>query len=604
MTLRDYQQKALDQVELGKKHIIYNGIRSGKSVVLWAITQKFKDAKILILTSNRKILLQLKEYYGDEASFILSGKDYDHSKRIFIGSYQTLKNRPEVDIESFDICMRDEAHRYHNNTLVKKIHSTVPTCVDFSGSPIDSRGNILKGYDTWIRTIRTKEMFDRGFLSPVKFFASQNFIEGAEKLLKTNKHDYDEQVVEQLMDNSAILKSVKDRILEKGYHLNNKVLMYVSSISMGEKTLNYLDLPNTRLIHSKLGNGAVEECLEWFKNTSSGILINVKMLSEGYDENTIDGVICLSPTKIRSLFIQRNLRQATFKEGKVGFYEDYVGNLSRFSPFDDDFTTSRKTCKEQCEGFTDAFEKWACLESCKSEPPMTNCNGELSYDLQQNPHISNYRIHEGTPCTEMVPVHLIKYQTVDIGHGRLQKYTRCVCGCLTSYTLKTMMEPSEMIEVYQDEVVRATATVLYDRTKKRAVVLLDDPTQTKYKVLEFTSSEDMYKSALKYFKNKSFQMIANIAMPKLVNVKVNKALDVFVPLINWENQTQNGIVKKIIKFLLEEHIKVVGLKKGFAYYFLKGVTPNVEKEVMEFLNEEFLTKSQLIKMNNKLNPKE
>lgn len=605
---REYQQNAINSIQERAINLLSLPMRSGKSHVVQMAIEHYNWQKVLIVCGYRKIVTQFESYFKNDSTYILAGKDYNHNKKVTLASFQTY-NRRDVDTSQYDCIVIDEYHSRMSKSVEDFISKATGTVLLLTGTPLtQSNRRITKGIDNWIQPITVKEMLEQGYLAPTRFMSNRNIIGENTGQLKTSRGDYSEVDVKAVVKKTDLLKDIENLIEKEHLATQHKTLVYVNFIDIAQELYGMLKdkYENIFVLHSKLSNKEQDFTLEKYQNCKTGVVISVRSLSLGFDSSTSDRLVFGLLTKIHSLALQILWRSSTLnpaEPNKEAIVYDMLGILSDVNPFTDFSEYSKKkTCKQECESIKDPFDRYFCHESCKGQPVMSICDGKLSPGLKENPHIIEYKCH-GTPCKEAVPVHEMKFKSEDDGIGRIKKFSKCKCGCVSSYVLLTITQPSDMIEVYQDEIVRATATVLYDRIQKRAVVLLDDPTQTKYKVLEFTSSEDMYKTTLKYFKNKSFQIISNIAMPKLVNVKVNKALGVFLPLINWENQTQNGIVKKIIKFLLEEHVKITGLKKGFSYYFLKGITSNTEKEVMEFLNTEYLTKSQLIKMNNKLNPK-
>ncbi len=73
------------------------------------------------------------------------------------------------------------------------------------------------------------------------------------------------------------------------------------------------------------------------------------------------------------------------------------------------------------------------MEACKSNPILVPCKGQLPISLAEHPFISNYQIHSGKPCGESRPMWEYEYKQTNPSTGILTKWTKCKCGCVTSY---------------------------------------------------------------------------------------------------------------------------------------------------------------------------
>ena len=208
-------------------------------------------------------------------------------------------------------------------------------------------------------------------------------------------------------------------------------------------------------------------------------------------------------------------------------------------------------------------------------------------------------IYEGKPCGEPYPSWEFKYKTVDAGIGLIRKYQKCPCGCVTGYDVKTLHQPSEMIPVYDSNKKMNTVTILFSKQRMKALALFDDISKTKYKVLQFNSSEELYTEACNFFGPKQFQILSNASMPKLPNVSVSSELNAVLPLISWDTDHRN-FIKKLIKFKMEHICEFLGVKKGMVYYLSKYITIDNEKQILEFISNNSFTRAEFIKYTNKL----
>ena len=228
---------------------------------------------------------------------------------------------------------------------------------------------------------------------------------------------------------------------------------------------------------------------------------------------------------------------------------------------------------------------------------------KLSYTYESNPFIDNFTVHSGTPCGESRPVWDYQYRETKPEPGTLRKWTKCACGCVTYFDVHTLTKPSNMIQVYNDDKQTHTVTVIYSEEHHKALALFDAIGKTKFKVLMFDSSNKLYESAVKFFNNEPFQVLSNATMSKLPNVSIDTSLNEAKPLISWHSDNL-GFVRKLIKAKMTSLVNFFGMKPGYVYFNMKNVTKDNEKQVINFLNLEHMTKEHFIKFFTKLAPKD
>lgn len=604
MKPRPYQQEAVDSIELGKTNLLCLPMRAGKSFVMELAIDKYKFSKVLILVGYRKIVKQLSSYYPNTSTFILSGESFDHSKQIHIGTHQTFNLR-NIDINEYHCIIIDEFHSRMSETVYALLDNTA-THLLFTGTPLTNRNRIItKGIDKFIQPVTVKDLLENGYIAPTKFMSNSDIIGKHANELKTTKQDFDETIVRQLIKTEDMLGNIRKLIIDNSLDTKHNTVIYVNYIDTAEQLHTLLsDLNNVQLVHSKLSDKQQTQALTDYES-GPGILINVRALSLGWDSPRTDRLIYGFFTKIHSLALQILWRASTVnpnKPDKVAYVYDMTGQLGFINPYTD-FSSycNKKTCKELCyeQYGNDPMQLYFCLEACKGEPVVVKCDGKQPYSHSENPFISNYRIISGQPCGEPYPSWEFKYKTLDAGVGLVTKYQKCPCGCVTAYDVKTLHQPSDMIPVYDENNNINTVTILFSKQHMKALALFDDIKKPRYKVLQFSSSEELYTEACKFFGPNQFQMISNANMPKLPNVAVNNELTAVLPLISWDTDHSN-FIKKLIKFKLEHMCEFFGIKKGMVYYLSKYITPTNEKQILEHLSKRSFDRAEFIKYTNKL----
>ncbi len=594
MELRPYQQKYVDGIKLHKSNLVIASMGAGKSLILKSIVDKyFQNKKVLVVSNRRALILQLSNYFP-ESTFILSGKKHDSSHNIHLCTAQTFARR-EYKLTDYDLIAVDEIHEVYNMKLVKEIRELSCTRLYLTGTPLNSRGAFLGKFDNTLEFTSMSQMIRDGFLAQTRFMSKANIL-SAEKNIGTRNGDYIESDIEQEIDKQEIIKWVIKDSLEYEWATKHKCIVYVNSINTATKMVTaFNDTTNVKVLHSKLGKTALESITEWFAECDHGIIINVRMMTTGTDIPSVDTIINLTTTRVASLFLQLIWRGSRKYGDKITNVYDYSGVLGRISPYFNDWRSSKAECKEQCKEFTNLIEQHFCEESCKGDPVMVNCTGKQPYSHQDNPYVEDFRVISGESCGESFPVWKMSYKSMspEGSIGIVHKYSKCPCGLVTRFTLRTLTDPSDMIELYREDVHMNNVLVLYNRELKKAFALLDNPSKANYKLMMFDSSEDLYTAALKFFNNKPFQIKANIKM-KLPNATVDHKLEYGVLLVNWEGNNA-GFVKKLIRVKLEHILEFLSIKKGYAHYNIAKVTPSNQKAVISFLNSDGITRSSLVK---------
>jgi len=603
MQLRPYQQKYIDDTIIDQSNLWISTMRSGKSFILESlIEQKFVNKRVLILVGMRAIILQLADYFDDH-TFILAGKQHDDSKHIQLATFQTFTRR-DIDFSSYDLVVIDEAHMRYNTPIVKQIRALSCTRLFMTGTPLKPNGRFLDdSIQNIIEHTSMKQMLEDKYLAPTRFISRYNLLVD-ESEIGTRNGEYIDADIERILDKQAVIQQLVEDSEQLNWSTEHKCILYVNSIKTANKVVKaFADPLNVRVIHSKLSKSELDTASEWYANCTNGIIVNVRMYTIGFDSPSTDTILYLTPTKIKSLFLQSVWRASTInpeKPEKIATCYDYSGTLGKISPYFNKWRKAKPTCKEECSKIKDPIQRYFCEASCNAEPPMTNCTGKMPYSQIDNPYVFNFTVHSGEPCGESIPVFNMTFKSTQPSVGVMRKWSKCKCGCVTYYDIQTMVKPTEFIEVYgEDRPTGNQVSILYSSTWKKALAVLDNPSKQNYSYKMFTDSTMLYEHCLKYFKQQSFSIISN-AKSKLPNVEINQELDHMLPLINWETENNDNFMRKLIKLKLEHVIEYFGMKKGYAYYSMKLVTVDNIKQTLNFLNKSDLTKAQLLKYFNKL----
>lgn len=263
---------------------------------------------------------------------VSSKKSLNHLSKCYVAMVETLNNRLIVDpdfVKDIGLIICDEAHLLLFEKIFKHFVD-VKICA-FSGTPsVDKRISFCqcsrcgKQSDT-IDMCCNVEMFEYSR----KFTLSEiyeNILIGTPiakliesgRLVKPIYYDFGKVHHKDLKVN-AKTDDYDDEVFTKSDAVANVVLQY-EKIHKGEKTLIFNSSTKTNLsVYNQfveLGYknvkllDSVNECenqkalLQWFKDTPDAILLNCGILTTGFDEPTLQGIILNRATKSISLYHQ------------------------------------------------------------------------------------------------------------------------------------------------------------------------------------------------------------------------------------------------------------------------------------------------------------
>lgn len=610
-TLRPYQQKYLDNFEVGTSNLVRGECRMGKSLVLMAIIDRyFEGKKVLIIASRVEVIKELSKYYK-EHTILMGNHKYDPTKDVTLASFQTLKRR-DIDYSSYDLIAVDEAHEYFDTDTAVAIRklSGKTTVMGMTATPLTNRNSYIGGYDKILDYTSVIQMIKEGYLTKTRFMSLYDI--SSHNKLSVRAGEYTSKSIDQAFDKSALEVRLKEDSEKYGWITDHKTLMFTNSIKSADKLCKAFNDKDVRVLHSKLTKEEHEDTMAWFRTTSNGMVISIRTLTTGYNEPTADRIVYLSPTMIRSLFMQSIFRASTIDSdnpNKEAIVYDYSGNLKKFSPFFEDWYAEPKpNCMEECLKLDDREEQFFCMEACTGQGLVGACREKSYEDYKNNPFFVDWVVMEGRPCGFIHPVHSFEYKTTQGALGTMHKWAKCSCGCVTRATFRTMVDPQELVEVYNEDDEydpgvrdKHKVMVVYSKAEHKCLVIADNHNTETYKFSIVESQMDMYRFITKVLKSEPFSITSNIPLDKIPNTNVVDMPDEVVDLVEWDKGNKSQpFIRRLIKFHGAIAIKRFGYKKGMLYYFMKGVTPHNQKYVINTLTHKHLDTKMFTNLHREL----
>ncbi len=327
MVLRPYQEEARTAVfekwSEGTKHtLLVLPTGTGKTIVFAAITENCvrHGERILILAHRGELLEQaadkIKKSTGlgcavEKAEQTCRGSFY----RIVVGSVQTLMRERRLSGFSkdyFQTIVIDEAHHCISDSYQKVLqYFSDAKVLGVTATP--DRGD-MRDLGEYFENIAYEYTLPKaireGYLSPIKALTIPLKIDISQ--VGTQSGDF----------KSGELGTALDPYLEQiaiemtKYCRDRKTVVFLPLVKTSQK---FKDILNAHGFQAAEVNGNSEDRAEILKDFDQGrynVLCNSMLLTEGWDCPSVDCVIVLRPTKVRSLYCQMVGRGTRLYPGK------------------------------------------------------------------------------------------------------------------------------------------------------------------------------------------------------------------------------------------------------------------------------------------------
>lgn len=355
--LRDYQKQAVkNTVEFFKRDrapaVIVLPTGAGKSLVI-AELGRIAKGRVLVLAHVKELVEQNHAKYksyglvGGIFSAGLGQKDRD--QKVIFGSIQSVARATESFFQNFSLLIIDECHRVAEKgstqyqEVITKIRSHNPElCIlgltatpyrlglgwiyeqSFSGE-VKSRAK--RFFKRCVFELPLSYMIKNAFLTPpVKVdipVTCYNFSE----LTDSDRPHTDDEIENILKKQKRLTPLIIKNIVDISERFDRKgVMIFSASISHAKEILDYLPAGDARLVIGETDQGERDKILNDFRARKFKYLVNVSVLTTGFDAPHVDVIAILRPTESNSLYQQIVGRGLRLSEGKKDcFILDYAG---------------------------------------------------------------------------------------------------------------------------------------------------------------------------------------------------------------------------------------------------------------------------------------
>lgn len=350
-TLRQYQADAVNAVydylrnQAGNPCVVIP-TGGGKTICLKQITEDAVDkwgGRVLLLAHVKELLEQAAEKLQRPDVGIYSAGLGSRDKRqpIIIAGIQSVYNRA-AELGAFNLILIDECHLLPPDgegmyqTFLKDALLVNPKLrlVGFTATPYRMSTGLICGPENLLNEIcyeaSIPDLIVQGYLSPVRSKQSRREVDLSSARIRGGEFHADD--IANLMDDDDVVERAVEEI--RAYTRDRtSVLIFASSVRHAMHLESLIDGAET--ITGDTPSAARADRIERFRKRELKFLINVNVLSTGFDAPNVDAICLLRPTLSPGLYYQqvgRGLRLCESKQDCLVL--DFAGNVKRHGPID------------------------------------------------------------------------------------------------------------------------------------------------------------------------------------------------------------------------------------------------------------------------------
>ena len=355
--LRDYQRRAVDSTikyfrKKSDPSVIVLPTGAGKSIVI-AEMARIAKGRVLVLAHVKELVEQNYEkftsYELDAGIYSAGLNQKSITNKVVFGSIQSVARAKDSFFDHFSLLIIDECHRVNMDDDTQ--YSEVIKKLKTRNSHIKILGLTATPYrlgSGWIYEINQEgevkteqeKFFKRClFELPLSYMIKNKFLTQPIKVnIPVTCYDFSEltetgrmyttrEVEELIKKQKRLTPLIIKNIVDIVDNYNRKgVMIFSSTVNHAKEILEYLPEGQAKIVIGDTENNERDKIIQEFKERKFKYLVNVSVLTTGFDAPHVDVIALLRPTESVSLYQQIIGRGLRLDKGKKDcFILDYAG---------------------------------------------------------------------------------------------------------------------------------------------------------------------------------------------------------------------------------------------------------------------------------------
>ena len=355
--LRPYQQEAVKRVVVhfrasSDPALVVLPTGSGKSLVI-AELARLARGRVLVLAHVRELVEQNHakyQAYGLEADIFSAGlKRKEASRQVVFGSVQSVvRNLASFNDANFTLLVIDESHRVSLNEDASyrqvidhlRQHNPQLKILGLTATPYRlGQGFIYyRHHHGMVRGSEESFFRDCVFEQPLRLMVKQGYLAAPKRLdMAIEGYDFsalrpsasglfEEDALNRVVAGSRATPGIIGQIIARAVERQG-VMIFAATVAHAEEIMGYLPGAEAALITGATPSQERTALIDAFKARELKYLVNVAVLTTGFDAPHVDLIAILRPTESVSLYQQMVGRGLRLSPGKSDcLILDYAGN--------------------------------------------------------------------------------------------------------------------------------------------------------------------------------------------------------------------------------------------------------------------------------------
>ncbi len=290
----------------------------GKTIALSAVVAKSlegSDAKACILAHRDELTAQNRTKFGRVApeisSSVFDAETKSWAGRATFAMVPTL-TRPAnlAAMPALDLLVIDEAHHAVADSyrrIIDHVRGDNPACQIFGVTATPNRGDrkgLREIFDNVGDQVRLGELIASGHLVPPRTFIIDVGVQEQLRAVRKTAADYDMTEVAQIMNRAPVTDEVVRHWQEKAS--DRPTVVFCSTVAHAENVATAFNGAgiSAAVIHGDLDAGTRRRILAAYAAGEIRVIVNVAVLTEGWDHPPTSCVVLLRPSSYKSTMIQ------------------------------------------------------------------------------------------------------------------------------------------------------------------------------------------------------------------------------------------------------------------------------------------------------------